>query len=120
MGAVKVAPVVVCFGIAFNAFAGWVGLRGGDPETASTVLQVPVLPAPVHELGVPASVAPAGFMHPVARWGPVTAAVDSARGLAIKAAGVAPFLHFAVWLTVITTVFTTLGVRSFGRSAIGG
>ncbi|HKA03633.1 MAG TPA: ABC transporter permease, partial [Acidimicrobiales bacterium] len=78
-----VVAVVVVFGLAFTSFAGWVGLRTGDPETAQTALLVPVLPlvftssafSPVDRLP--------GFMQPIARANPVTAAVDLARSLSI-------------------------------------
>ena len=72
------------FGIALTAFSGWVGLAVGDPETVQAAVFIPILPlvftssafAPVEP---PARVDAAG--GPAAN--PVTAAIDTARGLAL-------------------------------------
>ena len=61
----------------------WVGLAVGDPETVQAAVFIPILPlvftssafAPVSRLP--------GWMQPVARANPVTAAIDTARGLAL-------------------------------------
>jgi len=117
--AVGVLGVVVTFGVAFTAFAGWVGLRVGDPETAQTALLVPVLPLVFTSSAFsPVSRLP-GFMQGAARWNPVTAAVDTARSLALGGRLLVPFLHFAAWMVGITVVFTTLGVRRYRRAATG-
>jgi ABC-2 type transport system permease protein/oleandomycin transport system permease protein len=114
-----VVVTVVAFGLAFTALAGWVGLCVGDPETAQTALLVPVLPlvfassafSPVNRLP--------GFMQPVARWNPVTSAVDLSRSLAIGGPLLVPFVHFALWVTAITVLFTYLGVRRYRRATSG-
>jgi ABC-2 type transport system permease protein/oleandomycin transport system permease protein len=114
--AVGVVFVVVAFGMAFTAFSGWVGLSVDDPETAQTTLMVPVLPlvfassafAPVSRLP--------GWMQPVARYNPVTSAVDLTRSLAIGGPLATPFQHFVLWVVGITVVFTFLGVRRYRRA----
>jgi len=117
--AVGVVAVVVTFGVAFTAFAGWVGLRVGDPETAQTALLVPVLPLVFTSSAFsPVSKLP-GFMQGVARWSPVTAAVDTARSLALGGRLLVPFLHFVAWMVTITVVFTWLGVRRYRRATAG-
>ena len=113
--AIGVVFVVVAFGMALTAFSGWVGLCVADPETAQTSLMVPVLPlvftssafAPISRLP--------HFMQPIARYNPVTAAVDLCRSLAIGGPLLSPFARFVVWVMAITVVFTTLGVRRFRR-----
>jgi ABC-2 type transport system permease protein/oleandomycin transport system permease protein len=105
--------VVVGFGMALTAFSGWVGLSVDDPETAQTSLMVPVLPlvflssafAPVNRLPT--------WMQPVARYNPVTSAVDLSRSLSIGGPLVTPFERFVVWTVAITVTFTTLGVRRY-------
>lgn len=114
-----VVVVVVAFGMAFTTVAGWVGLRSGDPETAQTALLVPVLPLVFTSSAFsPVSQLP-GFMQPIARWSPVTAAVDSARSLAIGGPRLVPIIHFVIWVTAITVVFTFLGVRRYRRAGSG-
>jgi ABC-2 type transport system permease protein/oleandomycin transport system permease protein len=113
--ALGVVVVVVAFGMAFTTFAGWVGLAVQDPETAQTTLMVPVLPlvfassafAPVSRLP--------GWMQPIARYNPVTSAVDLTRSLAIGGPLATPFQHFVLWVVGITVVFTFLGVRRYRR-----
>jgi len=117
--AVGVLGVVVTFGVAFTAFAGWVGLRVGDPETAQTALLVPVLPLVFTSSAFsPVSQLP-GFMQAIAHVNPVTSAVDTARALALGGSLLVPFLHFAAWMVGITVVFTTLGVRRYRQAATG-
>ena len=114
-----VIAVVVAFGLGFTSFAGWVGLRTGDPETAQTALLVPVLPlvftssafSPVDRLP--------GFMQPVARLNPVTSAVDLSRSLSIGGPLLVPFIHFVLWVSTITVSFTLLGVGRYRRATAG-
>jgi ABC-2 type transport system permease protein/oleandomycin transport system permease protein len=111
--------VVVSFGVAFTAFAGWVGLRVRDPETAQTALLVPVLPLVFTSSAFSPIARLPGFMQSVARWNPVTAAVDTSRSLSIGGPLLVPFLHFVGWIVAITVVFTTLGVRRYRRASTG-
>jgi ABC-2 type transport system permease protein len=122
LSAAAMLVVVVMFGIALTSFSGWVGLAVGEPEAVQAAVFIPILPlvftssafAPVSRLP--------GWMQPVARWSPVTAAIDSARGLALGNKTLQSFsgtstttalVHFAVWWIVIVVVFTTLAVRRY-------
>jgi ABC-2 type transport system permease protein len=123
-GAVGMALVLVLFGVALTAFSAWVGLAIGDPETVQAAVFIPILPlmftssafAPVRALP--------GWMQPLARWNPITAAIDTARGLALgdsqlwrvshthlHTAG----WHFLAWWVVIVGLFTALAVRRYRR-----
>jgi ABC-2 type transport system permease protein/oleandomycin transport system permease protein len=114
--AVGVVLVVVSFGMALTAFSGWVGLSVDDPETAQTSLIVPVLPLVFSSSAfAPVSRLP-GWMQPVARYNPVTSAVDLTRSLAIGGPLTTPFEHFVLWVVGITVVFTFLGVRRYRRA----
>jgi ABC-2 type transport system permease protein/oleandomycin transport system permease protein len=121
-GAAGMAVVVVVFGMALTAFSAWIGLAVQDPETVQAASFIPILPlvftssafAPVKSLP--------GWMQPVARANPVTAAIDSARGLALgnqrllvlKEPGTATALwHFGVWWVAIVAVFTALAVHRY-------
>jgi ABC-2 type transport system permease protein len=122
LSAVAMFVVVVMFGIALTSFSSWVGLAVGEPEAVQAAVFIPILPlvftssafAPVSRLP--------GWMQPVARWSPVTAAIDSARGLALGNKTLESFsststttalVHFALWWVVIVVVFTTLAVRRY-------
>lgn len=120
--AVGMAAVVVVFGMALTAFSAWIGLTIQDPETVQAAAFIPILPlvftssafAPVKSLP--------GWMQPVARVNPVTAAIDAARGLALGNSslvklhepGTATALwHFGAWWIAIVAVFTALAVHRY-------
>ena len=123
-GALGLVAVIVLFGVALSAFSGYVGLRVADPEAVQSALFIPVLPltftssafAPIDRLP--------DWMQTVARWNPITAAIDSARGLSLgddvlfRVSGIhlgTALWHFAVWWLVIVGLFTTLAVRRYRR-----
>jgi len=123
-GALGMIVVVVLFGIALTAFSAWIGLRIADPETVQPAVFIPVLPlvftssafAPVSRLP--------DWMQPLARANPITAAIDTARGLALgndvlfKVSHVhleTAAWHFAAWWVGIVGVFTWLAVRRYRR-----
>jgi ABC transporter DrrB family efflux protein len=113
--ALGVVVVVVAFGMALTAFSGWVGLSVDDPETAQVSLIVPVLPLVFSSSAfAPVSRLPS-WMQPIARYNPVTSAVDLSRSLAIGGPLATPFAHFVGWVVGITIVFTFLGVRRYRR-----
>jgi ABC-2 type transport system permease protein len=120
--AIGMVVVLVLFGMALAAFAAWVGLSVGDPETVQAAVFIPILPliftssafAPVSRLP--------GWMQPVARVNPITSAIDTARGLALGDSTLyrvsqthlsASAWHFALWWVVIVGVFTALAVRRY-------
>jgi hypothetical protein len=49
----------------------------------------------------------------------VTSAVDLTRSLAIGGRLLVPFVHFVLWVTTITVLFTYLGVRRYRRATSG-
>jgi ABC transporter DrrB family efflux protein len=122
LGAIGMVIVVVLFGIALTAFSAWVGLAVRDPETVQAAVFIPILPlvftssafAPVSRLPK--------WMQPAAKANPVTAAIDSARGLALGDKTLfrissthlhTSLLHFALWWVAIVVVFTALAVRRY-------
>jgi len=120
--ALAMIVVVVLFGIALTTFSAWIGMAVGDPETVQAAVFIPILPlvftssafAPVSRLP--------GWMQPVARWNPVTSAIDTARGLALGDNRLFALahthvstaaLHFVIWWLIIVVVFTALAVRRY-------
>jgi ABC-2 type transport system permease protein/oleandomycin transport system permease protein len=114
--------VIVAFGMALTAFSVWVGLAVRDPETVQAAVFIPMLPlvftssafAPVDRLP--------GWMQPVARFNPVTAAIDTARGMTLGDGALVAIsdkhvstaaIQFGIWWIVIVGVFTALAVRRY-------
>ncbi|MBM3673872.1 MAG: ABC transporter permease [Actinobacteria bacterium] len=114
--------IVVMFGLALTTFSAWMGLTVRDPETVQAAMFIPVIPlvftssafAPISRLP--------GWMQPFAEWSPVTAAIDSARGLALGDEVLyqvnqvhlhTALWHFLLWWVVIVVVFTALAVRRY-------
>ena len=122
--AIGMTVVVVLFGMALCSFSAWIGLSIGDPEAVQAAVFIPILPlvftssafAPIDRLP--------GWMQPLARANPVTAAIDLARGLALgdaeghRLSGVhttTALWHFALWWVAIVVAFTGLAVRRYRR-----
>lgn len=120
--ALAMLVIVVMFGLALTTFSAWMGLTVRDPETVQAAMFIPVLPlvftssafAPISRLP--------GWMQPFAEWSPVTAAIDSARGLALGDEVLyqvnqvhvhTALLHFVIWWLVIVVAFTALAVRRY-------
>jgi ABC transporter DrrB family efflux protein len=110
-GLVGVVVVTVAFGLSIAATSAWLALLIKDAETAERVLFFPAIAiafvssafAPVAEL--------AGWMQPIARANPVTAAAGLVRSLASGTPGVVPLLQIACWVTGLLLVPGILAVR---------
>jgi len=131
--------IAVFFGIGLSIFSAWIGLTLKDPETVQVAGFVPIFPLIFASSGFsPISELP-GWMQGFARINPVTAAVDTMRGLALgshyeKALANRPLplgitaesfnyqrhlgssaWHLALWLVVIIGLFTFLAVRQYRK-----
>ena len=120
-GLASVVAVVV-FGVALASFAMWLGFLIRDAEVVQAATFVPLLPL----LFTSSAFSPVGslpdVMRPIAAWNPVTAAVDTARGLALGDEALVVFgspslsasaVRLAVWCVVIAGSFTALAVRRY-------
>jgi ABC transporter DrrB family efflux protein len=122
LAAVGMVVVIVMFGMALTAFSAWVGLTIKDPETVQPAVFIPVLPlvftssafAPVSRLP--------SWMQPVAKVNPITAAIDTARGLALgdhtlyRVSHVhltTAAWHFGLAWVLIVGIFTALAVHRY-------
>jgi ABC transporter DrrB family efflux protein len=110
-GMLAIVADAAAFGTAIGITASWLALRLRDPETAQRALFLPMVPiafissafTPIDRL--------AGWLQPVARANPVTAAVDVARTLADGGSpGNEPF-YLAAWLVALTVIPGLLAVR---------
>lgn len=136
---VLMLAIAVLFGVGLSIFSAWIGLTLKDPETVQVAGFVPIFPLVFASSGFsPISQLP-GWMQGFARANPVTAAVDTMRGLALgdhyqKALAHAPLppgisadsfnyqrhlgssaLHLIAWLVAIIVVFTALAVRQYRK-----
>lgn len=122
---VGMVVIAILFGMALVTFSEYVGLAVKDPETVQAAMFIPLLPlvftssafAPISRLP--------DWMQPFAKVNPVTAAIDTARGLAIgddKLYQVSQvhlstaFTRFAITWVVIMVLFTFLAVRQWRKS----
>jgi ABC-2 type transport system permease protein len=122
---VGMVVIAILFGMALVTFSEYVGLAVKDPETVQAAMFIPLLPlvftssafAPISRLP--------GWMQPFAKVNPVTAAIDTARGLAIgddKLYQVSQvhlstaFVRFGITWVVIMVLFTFLAVRQWRKS----
>jgi ABC-type polysaccharide/polyol phosphate export permease len=110
-GIAGIVAVCIGFGTALGLTCAWLALLIRDVETAERALYFPFIPlafvssayAPVGRL--------AGWLQPIARVNPVTAAVDVVRALANGGPLAVPVVHLAVWTAVLAVIPAVLAVR---------
>jgi ABC-2 type transport system permease protein/oleandomycin transport system permease protein len=114
LAAIGMVATLWWLAVAFDAVGTWLGTIF-DPESAQAVAFIPILPV----LFVSSAYAPVGalpgWMQPVARDNPVTAAINLARALGIGGAAHTWLLPFLAWTTGIFLVSTALGARRYER-----
>jgi ABC-2 type transport system permease protein/oleandomycin transport system permease protein len=109
----------VMFGVALSTLSAWIGLSLKDPETVQVAGFVPIFPlifvssafAPIHTLP--------GWMQGFARINPVTAAIDTMRGLALGGVYAvhlwSSMWHMILWSVAMIVGFLMLAVRQYRR-----
>ena len=110
-GMAGIVAVAVAFGVALGITMCWLALRIRDPDTAGRALFLPMVPltfisstfTPIDRL--------AGWLQPLARANPVTAAVDLIRTLADGGPLGHEPLYLAVWLVILSVPTGLLAVR---------
>jgi ABC transporter DrrB family efflux protein len=110
-GLVGIVAVAVAFGVALGITMCWLALRIRDPDTAGRALFLPMVPltfisstfTPIDRL--------AGWLQPLARANPVTAAVDVIRTLADGGPLGREPLYLAIWLVILSGPPGLLAVR---------
>jgi ABC transporter DrrB family efflux protein len=115
-GIAGIIAVAIAFGTALGIFCAWLALLIGDVETAERALYFPFIPlafissgyAPVNRL--------AGWLQPIARANPVTAAVDVVRSLAGGGPLAVPLLHLVAWVAGLAIIPGVLAVRRWQSS----
>lgn len=116
-GLAGMVAVAVVFGVAVAVTCSWLALLIGDAETAERVLFFPfVVVAFISSAYAPVSLL-AGWLQPVARANPVTAAADLARSLASGHPAAGPALSLACWVAVLTIGPGVLAVRRWQSPA---
>jgi oleandomycin transport system permease protein len=116
VGGVAIIAVAVAFGLSISVASAWLALTINDAETAERVMYFPSIAlsfvssafAPVPYL--------AGWMQPVARVNPVTAAADLIRSLAAGGAAARPGLLLAGWVVFLIAVPGVFAVRRWQAS----
>jgi ABC-2 type transport system permease protein/oleandomycin transport system permease protein len=116
-GVAGIVVVAIAFGTALGITCAWLALLIRDVETAERALFFPFIPlafvssayAPVGRL--------AGWMQPIARVNPVSAAAAVLRALADGGPLAVPVLHLAAWTTLLAVVPGVLAVRRWGSAA---
>ena len=115
-GIVGIIVVAIAFGTALGITCAWLALLIRDVETAERALYFPFIPlafvssayAPVGRL--------AGWMQPIARVNPVSAAAAVLRALADGGPLGAAIIHLAAWTAVLAVVPGVLAVRRWQSS----
>lgn len=116
-GLVAIVAVAVGFGLALAVVSAWFALLIRDAEAAERVLYFPAIAlAFVSSAFAPASDL-AGWMQPIARVSPVTAAAGVIRSVAGTGPVAAPLLHLGLWVAGLAVVPGILAVRRWARGS---
>jgi ABC-2 type transport system permease protein/oleandomycin transport system permease protein len=107
--------LVVLFGFAFSWISANIGLAVRDTETAQTAGFIWLFPLVfASSIFVPVETMP-GWLQAVAKWNPISAAVDASRALSLGGPTAGEVGKALLWVLVIVMVFATLAVRRYRR-----
>jgi len=115
-GAIGIIAIAVAFGLSISVASAWLALTIHDAETAERVMYFPsIMLSFVSSAFAPVAFL-AGWMQPIARVNPVTAAADLIRSLAAGGPATTPALLLGTWVVVLVTIPGILAVRRWQRS----
>jgi oleandomycin transport system permease protein len=116
-GIAGIIVVAIAFGTALGITCAWLALLIGDVETAERALYFPFIPLAFVSSAYAQVGRLAGWMQPIARVNPVSAAAAVLRALADGGPLAVPVLHLAAWTTLLAVVPGVLAVRRWGSAA---
>ena len=116
LGVAAIVAVTVAFALSVAVLSAWLALLINDQESAERVLFFPAIAlafissafAPVADL--------AGWMQPIARANPVTAAAAVIRSLASGGAGGVPLLELGCWTAALILIPGFLAARRWNAA----
>jgi oleandomycin transport system permease protein len=110
-GMIAIAGVTVAFGLSIAVLSAWLALLIGDAETAERTLYFPAIGlAFISSAFVPVGYL-AGWMQPIARVNPVTAAASVIRSLGAGGGLAVPLLELACWVAGLFLIPGLLAAR---------
>jgi oleandomycin transport system permease protein len=110
-GMAAIAGVTVAFGLSMAVLSGWLALLINDAETAERTLYFPAIAiAFISSAFVPVGYL-AGWMQPVARVNPVTAAASVIRSLAYGGGLAVPLVELTCWVAGLILIPGFLAAR---------
>jgi ABC transporter DrrB family efflux protein len=110
-GMVVIVVVAVAFGVAVAVTSAWLAELIGDAETAERVLFFPAIALAFLSSAFAPVALLAGWIQPVARVSPVTAAAGLIRSLASGGPAALPSVWLGCWVAALVFVPGTLAVR---------
>ena len=115
-GVVAIGLIAVVFGASVSVASAWLALMISDIETAERVMYFPsIMLSFVSSAFAPVAFL-AGWMQPIARVNPVTAAADLIRSLAAGGPAATPALLLSAWVVALLAIPGPLAVRRWQRS----
>jgi ABC transporter DrrB family efflux protein len=110
-GMVVIVVVAVAFGLAVAVTSAWLAELIGDAETAERVLFFPAIALAFLSSAFAPVALLAGWIQPIARVSPVTAAAGLIRSLASGGPAALPSVWLGCWVAALVLVPGTLAVR---------
>jgi ABC transporter DrrB family efflux protein len=114
-GAVGAYLLVVAFGVTMCWPMAFIGITARTSESVNTWGFMIILPLTFASSAfVPVASMPPGLAA-FARWNPITAVIDAARGLMLGGPVAGPLLRSVVWMIGIQAVFAPLAIARYRR-----
>jgi ABC-2 type transport system permease protein/oleandomycin transport system permease protein len=110
-GMVVIVVVAVAFGLAVAVTSAWLAELIGDAETAERVLFFPAIALAFLSSAFAPVALLAGWIQPIARVSPVTAAAGLIRSLASGGPAALPSVWLGCWVAALVLLPGTLAVR---------
>jgi ABC transporter DrrB family efflux protein len=114
-GALGAFLIVTAFGLTMCWPMAFIGITARTTESVNTWGFLIILPLTFASTAfVPASTMP-GWLQAFVKANPVTAVIDSARGLLLGGAVATPVIKALIWMVVIQAVFAPLAIARYRR-----
>jgi oleandomycin transport system permease protein len=115
VGALGAFVLVLSFGLTMCWPMAFIGITARTTESVNTLGFMIILPLTFASTAfVPAETMP-GWLQAFVKANPVTAVIDSARGLMLGGAVASPVIKALIWMAVIQLVFAPLAIARYRR-----
>ncbi|MEM7273796.1 MAG: ABC transporter permease [Actinomycetota bacterium] len=108
--------VALLFALAISLGMGLLGYLAPSAQAASSIASIPYLPLLMLSTGFAPLEDFPGWLQPIVKWQPVTAAIDALRALTGTEELWPPLLRTIIWSVGLSLIFAAMASRALGRT----